>query len=104
MTTYHPEPDPVVPHFIRTQVKELLASYPSGLLGSMFVTAFSRRFGQELDFAKLRFKSLGHLLESIPDIARIEDMRGGGYRVYGKRNLAVNLGMYLNEKSGEWSA
>lgn len=60
----------------------------------MFGIAFSRRFGQELNYEKLRFKSLGHLLESIPDIARIENMRGGGYRVYGKANDAVNLGMY----------
>lgn len=93
VTTYHPEPAPVVPHFIRTQIKELLSGYPSGLLGSMFAVAFSRRFGQELNYDKLRFSSLGHLLKSISDIVRIEDMRGGGYRVYGKRNDAVNLGM-----------
>ena len=93
LTTYHPEPVPVVPHFIRTQIKELLSGYPSGLLGSMFALAFHRRFGQELSYEKLRFKSLGHLLESLTDIVRIEDMRGGGYRVYGKANDKVNLGM-----------
>lgn len=61
----------------------------------MFATAFSRRFGQELNYNALRFHSLGHLLESIPDIARIEDMRGGGFRVYGK-GITINLGMCIN--------
>ena len=94
LTTYRPESLPVVPHFIRTQIKELLSSYPSGLLGSMFCIAFNRRFGQELNYSTLRFQSLGHLLESIPDIARIEDMKGRrGFRVYG-RGVDVNLGMY----------
>ena len=93
VTTFHPEPTPVVPHFIRTQIKELVSSYPSGLLGSMFALAFNRRFGQELNYDKLRFKSLGHLLDSISDIVKIEDMRGGGYRVYGRGNDKVNLGM-----------
>ncbi|XP_068695369.1 tudor domain-containing protein 5-like isoform X2 [Montipora foliosa] len=93
LTTYRPESLPVVPHFIRTQIKELLSSYPSGLLGSMFCIAFNRRFGQELNYSTLRFQSLGHLLESIPDIARIEDMKGRrGFRVYG-RGVDVNLGV-----------
>ena len=82
-----------MPHFVRTHIKELLSQYPSGILGSMFAVAFKRRFGEELNYERLRFKSLGHLLESIPDIARIEDMRGGGYRVYGKGNEIVNSGM-----------
>lgn len=94
VTSHRPEPTPVVPYFIRMQIRELLSGYPSGLLGSMFAIAYNRRFGQELDYNRLRFKSLGHLLESVPDIVRIEDMRGGGYRVYGKGNEAVNLGMY----------
>ncbi|XP_029197826.2 tudor domain-containing protein 5-like isoform X1 [Acropora millepora] len=89
LTTYRPESAPVVPHFVRTQIKELLSNYPSGLLGSMFAIAFSRRFGKELNYNALRFHSLGHLLESIPDIARVEDMRGGGLRVYGK-GIAIN--------------
>ena len=59
----------------------------------MFALAFNRRFGQELNYEKLRFKSLSHLLESISDIVRIEDMRGGGFRVYGKGSDKVNLGM-----------
>lgn len=92
LTTYHPEPTPIVPHFLRTQIRELLSQYPSGILGSMFAVAFSRRFGQELNYERLKFKSLSHLLESVSDIVRIEDMRGGGYRVYGKGNALDNSG------------
>ena len=58
----------------------------------MFAVAFKRRFGQELNYERLRFKSLGDLLESVPDIVRIENMRGGGYRVYGKGYQAENSG------------
>ena len=58
----------------------------------MFAVAFKRRFGQELNYERLKFKSLCHLLETIPDIVRIEDMRGGGYRVYGKGNAPNNSG------------
>ena len=61
----------------------------------MFAVAFKRRFGQELNYERLRFKSLGDLLESIPDIVRIENMRGGGYRVYGKGYQADNSGTYM---------
>jgi len=92
LTSYHPEPTPIVPHIIRTQIRELLGQYPSGILGSMFAVAFNRRFGQELNYERLKFKSLGNLLESIPDIVRIEHMRGGGYRVYGKGNALHNSG------------
>lgn len=85
LTSYQPEQAPVLPHFIRTQIKELLTGYPSGLLGSMFAAAFKRRFGEEINYKRLEFKSLNQLLEAIPDIVEIEHMRGGGFRVYGKR-------------------
>lgn len=100
LTSYHPEPAPVVPHIIRTQITELLSQYPSGLLGSMFAVAFNRRFGQELNYERLKFKSLRNLLESIFDIVRIEEMRGGCYRVYGKGNALDNLdsGKYVMER------
>ena len=84
LTSYQPEQAPVLPHFIRTQIKELLTGYPSGLLGSMFAAAFKRRFGEEINYKRLEFKSLSQLLEAIPDIVEIEHMRGGGFRVYGK--------------------
>ena len=64
----------------------------------MFAVAFNRRFGQELNYERLKFKSLGHLLESINDIVRIEDIQGGVYRVYGKRNTLDNSGKYIMER------
>lgn len=84
LTSYQPEQTPVLPHFIRTKIKELLVGYPSGLLGSMFAVAFKRRFGEEIYYNRLGFKSLNHLLEAVPDIVEVERMRGGGFRVYGK--------------------
>lgn len=100
LTSYRPEPAPIVPHILRTQITELLSQYPSGLLGSMLNVAFSRRFGQELNYERLKFKSLRNLLESIFDIVRIEEMRGGSYRVYGKGIALDNLdsGRYIMER------
>lgn len=66
---------------MRTCVKQLLAAYPSGLLGSMFCSAYCQRFGQELDYARHSFKSLGDFLRALPDIVKIEHMQGGGFRV-----------------------
>ncbi|XP_078343727.1 tudor domain-containing protein 5-like isoform X2 [Oculina patagonica] len=103
VTTYRPEPIPIVPHFIRMRIKELLSQFPSGILGSMFAIAFKRRFGEELIYERLRFKSLGHLLESVPDIVRIEDMKGGGYRVYGKGNEVVNSGIKAPDPGDSFS-
>ena len=72
-----------------------MTAYPSGLLGSMFCIAFSRRFGQELKFDKMGFKSLAGLLSSVSDIVQVEQMRGGGFRVYGKKHglAASNTGL-----------
>lgn len=87
-----------MPHFIRMRIKELLSQYPAGILGSMFAIAFKRRFGEELNYERLRFKSLGHLLGSIPDIAKMDNFQGGGYRIYGRENEVINSGMSLNDK------
>lgn len=58
----------------------------------MFAAAFKRRFGEEINYKRLEFKSLCQLLEAIPDIVEIEHMRGGGFRVYGKRFETDNSG------------
>ena len=75
-------PDPIVPPFIRAQIREVLHSYPNGLLGFTFNEAFARRFGNQLMPQRLGFTSMGDLLRSVADIARMEEMRGGGFRIF----------------------
>jgi len=48
-TQYH-KPQPSVPAYIRKQLTQLLRAYQSGLPLTHFDTAFSRRFGVQLDF------------------------------------------------------
>jgi hypothetical protein len=75
---------PDVPHYIRTKIKELLTYYPSGILGSRFCEAYFRHFHSNLDPKKLGFSMLQDLLNSLPIIAKIVNIKGGGYRVHGK--------------------
>ncbi|XP_048587343.1 tudor domain-containing protein 5 isoform X2 [Nematostella vectensis] len=77
-----PSLPPNVPYFTRSKIKELLSFYPSGLLGAMFPQAYERHCKHALDVKGIGFGSSQELLRSIPDIARIEQMKGGGYRVY----------------------
>lgn len=66
----------------------------------MFAVAFKRRFGAEINYNRLGFKSLNHLLKAVPDIVEVEHMRGGGFRVYGKHFGTDKSGMY-KLKNGE---
>ncbi|EDO42256.1 predicted protein [Nematostella vectensis] len=77
-----PSLPPNVPYFTRSKIKELLSFYPSGLLGAMFPQAYERHCKHALDVKGIGFGSSQELLRSIPDIARIEQIKGGGYRVY----------------------
>jgi len=86
-----PLQEPSVPPFIRGKIKLLLMYYPNGILGSSFLSAFSRHFEIPLDFKRLGFSLLLDLLKSIPDIARVENIKTGGYRVYGKHFDVVIL-------------
>ncbi|XP_013402320.1 tudor domain-containing protein 5 isoform X2 [Lingula anatina] len=79
-----PPQQPTVPPFLRVRIRELLTSYPSGLLGSSFGHAFLKRFGQNLPYNRRGFKSISDLLRSIPDIVDIEELRGGGFRLHAK--------------------
>lgn len=89
---------PLVHHHLQVQIKELLASYPSGLLASMFCSAFKRRFGEELDFKKLGFKTLVGFLQVIPTV-NVVTMVSGEYRVFGLGTKSLNC---ISE--GKWYA
>ncbi|XP_066293726.1 tudor domain-containing protein 5-like isoform X2 [Branchiostoma lanceolatum] len=77
-------PAPTVPAGIRTQVKQLLASYPSGIPSSAFNTAFGRRFGSQINYTKLGYKSMGELLRALRDIILIRPQAGNTFRIYGR--------------------
>ncbi|XP_078604467.1 uncharacterized protein LOC144878090 [Branchiostoma floridae x Branchiostoma japonicum] len=87
----HPRPRPLqpaptasVPAGVRTQVKQLLASYPSGIPSSAFNTAFGRRFGSQINYTKLGYKSMGELLRALRDIILIRPQAGSTFRIYGR--------------------
>lgn len=75
---------PTVPALLRGQIRELLFAYPSGLLGSNFDLAFSRRFGQQLNHNRMGFNTQLDLLKSINDIVEVELLATGGYKLHGR--------------------
>jgi hypothetical protein len=73
---------PYVPPFVRTNISQLLKENPDGVLGSSFNAIYSRRFGTQIDYNRLKFNNVKELLMSIKDIVHIEEMRTGGCRIY----------------------
>ena len=76
-------PPPTVLAFIRGQIRSLLLSYPNGLPSVQFDTAYARRFGNHVDFARMGFKNLLELMRSLSDIVAIEES-SRGYMLYGR--------------------
>ena len=74
----------VVPSYFRANIKDLLSCHHDGVLGSELSKTYAKRYGEEINYKKLGFKSLGNLLNSIPDIATIVQIPQGGFRVYAK--------------------
>ena len=81
----------VVPSFFRSNIKELLLSYPSGILGSALNSAYARNYGDEINFAKLGFKSMSHLLGNMQDIVTIVKDGKGGFRVCGSKRKKSSI-------------
>lgn len=90
-----PVPVPLVNHHLQSQVKELLTAYPSGLLSNMFCSAFRRRFGEELDFRKVGFRTIEELLRAIPGIT-VTIMPSGESRIFGLGSKCQNGRWLLN--------
>ncbi|KAK3088007.1 hypothetical protein FSP39_013328 [Pinctada imbricata] len=80
-----PRPLPSVPANIRKQLAILFKSYPDGLPFTHFGPAFSRRFNCQLQFSRLGFTSMRELLQSVPDLVRLQDF-GGEVRVIPGKN------------------
>ncbi|XP_071097554.1 tudor domain-containing protein 5-like [Haliotis cracherodii] len=77
--TYRPAP--IVPSHLRNQIQNLFKSYGDGLPITHFETCFSKRFGYQLDYKKLRFDTLSDLLESIPLVVKLLPFQNGELRV-----------------------
>ena len=77
-----PRPEPVVPPFLRMQIKQLLDDQPTPIMSSSFATLFRKRFGHTIDCFQYDFPSLATLLNSIPDVLTLEPQRGGGFQIF----------------------
>lgn len=82
----------VVPADIRTRFRELLTSYPNGIIMANINIAYQRRFGTQLDFRKLGFYSLKDMIESMTDTITLQTLREGGCKITAKRLQPANSG------------
>lgn len=89
---------PTVPPLIRGYIRDVLTSYPNGILGSNFDIAFTRNFNGPLVPNSLGFNSLVELLRSIPEIAIIEELPNG-YKIRPKP-LIPQKGSMLKTHTG----
>ncbi len=80
-----PPPAPTVPPMIRGYIKDILVSYPNGLIGSNFDLVFQRNYGKPLVPQRLGFMSLTDLLKSLPEVVHLEQLPTGGYKLHAKR-------------------
>ena len=75
-----PPPKPVVPPLIRMKLKELLKSFPEGLDASSFGDAYAKRFGADLNFQVLGFRTLKALFDACPDIVHLVTKEKSGMK------------------------
>lgn len=80
-------PQKTAMQIVRGKVREVLMSYPSGLIGSSFEKAFIRRFGQSIQCRTYGFSSCLEMLRSMTDLVNIEDLPSGGYRLHCRSGL-----------------
>lgn len=71
---------------LRGMIMELMLSYRNGLKGSQFVDAFAKRFGNYRLLTDTGCKSIGKLLETMPDVVEVCIIGNGeDFVVRGKR-------------------
>ena len=85
-----PPAEPTVPATTRGMLRDLLISFPNGLLGSNIDLAFSRQFRQPLNPFKLGFHNMYHLFSSMQDLVEIEEY-DDDFKVRQKRLAAKKL-------------
>lgn len=68
-----PHKDPVVPSPFKIRLKELMLSYPNGILLNVFNEAFAKRFHYYIAYQNWGFESIEGMIASVPDILFIND-------------------------------
>ena len=84
---------------VRGKVKELLMSYPTGLIGSSFEKAFVRRFGQSIQCRAYGFSNFLEMMRAMNDFVSIEDLSSGGYKLHSKANYRKIQGKCFNKQN-----
>lgn len=87
-----PPVKPLIPNAVRVRLKDLLSSYVSGIDGILMCKAYGRRFGHDLNYQELGFRSLKQFLQQLPDILRMVPVGPASVTVY---PVKENIGKYL---------
>ena len=75
-------PQPVVPAYVRKQMKELFRSFPNGIPVMHLDSAFSRIYGTGINYRHYGFQNQYEFLQSLKDVVKVEEYDRGEWRVF----------------------
>lgn len=72
---------PVVPAYVKKQVKEIFRSFPDGIPVHQLDSAFSRVYGTGINYCNYGFQNQNEFLQSMKDIVKVEELYKGEWLV-----------------------
>ncbi|XP_059510150.1 tudor domain-containing protein 5 isoform X2 [Stegostoma tigrinum] len=88
---------PILPALIKCELRELVASFPGGVLLSDFDKSFMKRYGRPFQYTRYGFYSLQEVLKVAGDDIEIQQTRRGSLLLPRNKNRESPL------KQGNWS-
>ncbi|XP_060568435.1 tudor domain-containing protein 5-like [Ruditapes philippinarum] len=80
-------PQPMVPAYVRRQIKDLFRSFPNGIPVTHLDSAFSRMYGTGINYRHYGFQNQYEFLQSLKDIIKVEEVERGEWRVFPVDNI-----------------
>ncbi|XP_072416188.1 tudor domain-containing protein 5-like [Chiloscyllium punctatum] len=87
---------PILPALVKCELRELVASFPGGVLLSDFDKSFMKRYGRPFQYTRYGFYSLQEVLKAAADDIEIQQTRWGSLLLARNKNRASPL------KQGKW--
>ncbi|XP_048465551.1 tudor domain-containing protein 5-like isoform X1 [Rhincodon typus] len=88
---------PILPALVKCELRELVASFPGGVLLSDFDKSFMKRYGRPFQYTRYGFYSLQEVLKAAGDDIEIQQTRRGSLLLPRNKNRESPL------KQGKWS-
>ncbi|XP_067912958.1 tudor domain-containing protein 5 [Heterodontus francisci] len=77
---------PILPALVKCELRELVASFPAGVLLSDFDRSFVKKYGRPFQYTRYGFYSLQEVLKATGDVIEIQQTRQGSLLLLRNRN------------------